>query len=52
MIVCIEAVAMPWKRQGLRRVRDVDIFAYCPLDSFAQLGKVAQEFGLESLVQS
>lgn len=29
MIVCIEAVAMPWKRQGLRRVRDVDIFAYC-----------------------
>lgn len=29
MIVCIEGVAMPWKWQGPRRVRDVDIFAYC-----------------------
>jgi hypothetical protein len=29
MIVCIEGVAMPWKRQGPRRIRDVDIFAYC-----------------------
>ncbi len=38
MIVCIEGVAMPPKWHGLRRYRDVEVFAYCREEREGELG--------------